>query len=203
MQQSNSLLSEIELRMKDLKSVHMNRISAVPISLYSDLPEDSIWYHSLVVNKSVRNNPLSLCCLLVLISKYNPYWYTEFVLFCANQSKRYKYKGKWMLLHKLAKLYHHSLIMYRISESISGNEFFGNWYPTIVKMSEDCPVRFIKLTKKIPKQIQRKRGYNDKGSRKLEHEKHDFSVSSEPNPEKLDFTGSYKKRNFLVNFLYG
>lgn len=202
MQHRNSLYSEIELRLKSLNSVHMNKISAVPISLYSDLPEDCNWYFSLCVDKSVRNNPLKLCQLLVLVSKYNPYWYHEFILFCSEQTKKYRYRGKWILLHKLAKCYYHSLILHKIEEHVSGNEFFGNWFPEIEKMSMRCPAKFIKLTRKKPRQIERKRGYNDKGSRKLVHEKHDFSVSVELNPEMPDFSGSYKKRNFLVNFLY-
>lgn len=203
MEFNEKFYSEIQSQLGKLNMSHMRTISAVPKSLQSDLSLDENQYWDLVIQKSTRNNPRELIALLVLVSKVKPFWYQLFLDFVANQCKRYSYQGMWRVLHKLAKLYHHNLILYRICETMDPNAFFGNYFQTIKKQSLNCPCRYLKLTRPRPKYAQRKRGYNDHGSRKLSHERHDFSYHSGENPEKEDHRDQYKKRSSFVNFLYG
>lgn len=195
--------SEILRNFDKLNLSQMRKISAVPKSLWSDLPEDENRFWDLSIRKDVRNNPEKLINLLLLVSKIRPEWYSIFLDFVANQCQKYSYQGKWRFLHKLAKLYYFDLITYRIAEIETPSSFFGNRMKEIIKFSNNCPCRFLKQTKPKSKKVQRKRGYNDHGSRKLTHERHSFVTVSGENPEKEDHRNQYKKRSSLINFLYG
>lgn len=203
MEFNNKFYSEILSNFEKLNESQMRKISAVPKSLWSDLPEDENKFWDISIRRDVRNNPEKLINLLLLLSSIKPMWYSYFIDFVANQCQRYGYQGKWRYLHKLAKLYHFELIVYRIVETETPHSFFGNRMKQIKSFSENCPCSFLKQTKPRPKVIQRKRGYNDHGSRKLSHERHDFSHHSGPNPEKEDYRNQYKKRSSFINFLYG
>lgn len=195
--------SEILKHFGKLNLSQMRKTSAVPQSLWSDLPGDENRFWDLSVRKDVRNNPEKLINALLLLSKVKPEWYSCFIDFVANQCQRYNYQGKWRNLHQLAKLYHFDLIVYRIVETESPSSFFGNRMKEIEKFSENCPCSFLLQTKPRPKKVQRKRGYNDHGSRKLPHERHSFVSFSGENPEKEDYRNQYRKRSSLTNFLYG
>lgn len=203
MKNNNTFLSEINFNMSQLNLSHMRKISAVPVSLYSDPELDKNKFWDITIRRDVRNNPRKLLSLLVLISYVKPFWYSYFIDFVMNQCQRYNYQGMWRNLHKLAKLQHFELISYRIQEIMSPNAFFGNYFQEIKQFSKNCPCIFSKLNKPKPKTIQRRRGYNDKGSMKLPHERHDFSEVSGANPVKEDYRSQYKKRSALLNFLYG
>lgn len=203
MEFNNKFYSEILSNFEKLNESQMRKISAVPKSLWSDLPEDENKFWDISIRKDVRNNPEDLINLLLLLSSIKPMWYSYFIDFVANQCQRYRYQGRWRYLHQLAKLYHFELIVYRIVETETPHSFFGNRMKQIKRFSENCPCKFLKQTKPRPKVIQRKRGYNDHGSRKLSHERHDFSHHSGPNPEKEDYRYQYKKRSSIINFLYG
>lgn len=195
--------SEILRHFDKLNLSQMRKISAVPKSLWSDLPEDENRFWDLSIRKDVRNNPDRLINLLLLVSKVRPEWYPCFIDFVANQCYKYSYQGKWRFLHQLAKLNYFNLIVYRIVETETPSSFFGNRMKEIIKFTENCPCRFLKQTKPKAKVVQRKRGYNDHGSRKLPHERHSFVTVSGKNPEREDHRTQYKKRSSLINFLYG
>lgn len=203
MKENLKYLSELSSQIDRKVSNSKKQFSAVPISLYSDPSEDINWEWRLSIPKRIRNNPLLLICNLVIIAKENPFWKTSYIEFCAQQCRRYNYEGKWRLLHKLAKLQSFVLIKYRIHEEIPANEFFGNYLPIIVKEYENFQIYFGKFQKPKPKKIQRRRGYNDKGSARKIHEIHDFSTVSGPNKEKLNLDSQYKKKSALLNFLFG
>lgn len=200
---NDNYLSEIHRRITALKLSQVRKISAVPKSLYSDLSEDSNYFWDLSVKKEIRNNPKKLISCLVILSKIQPEWYSYFISFCAEQCHRYNYEGLWRLLHKLTKLYYNDLILYRIVEETSPSDFFGNYLPEIKQFCCDCPVLFLKQQKPRAVRAQRKRGYNDHGSRKFQHENHSFVSYSGENPEKEDHRTQIKKRSALLNFLYG
>lgn len=203
MKDNNTFLSEIKSNFRKLNLSHMRKISAVPKSLWSDLSDGENEFWDISLKKEIRNNPGNLISLLLLLSYIEPDWYSLFLDFCANQCQRYNYQGKWRKLHCLIKLYHFELICYRITETESPSSFFGNTMKEVIKFSSDCPCRFLLQKKPKPHYAQRKRGYNDKGSRKLPHERHSFVTVSGPNPEKEDYRNQMKKRSSLLNFLYG
>lgn len=203
MKEKKSYLSELDSKVQKLVSDHAKLFSAVPRSLYSDTSEDRNWEWKLCIPKRVRNNPQLLIYYLIIITEGKPFWKELFIEFCASQSKRFGYQGKWRKLHKLAKLQFASLIKYRITEEFSPNEFFGNMLPGIEKELENFSIQFLKQQKPSPKTIQRRRGYNDKGSMRKIHEIHDCSVVSGPNKERENYDSQYRKRLALVNFLYG
>lgn len=203
MQENKIYFSELDKSLSRLSLNRLKQFSAVPKSLYSDLEWDRDFLWDLNIPKRIKNDPVLLICNLVIIARGNPFWKSLFIDFCANQCKKYNYQGKWKLLHKLAKLQFRTLIEYRICEEIPPNEFFGNYLPIIEKESQFFQIFFGRKQKPKPIKIQRKRGYNDKGSAKMNHEIHDLSSVSGPNKEKRDFTTQYKKRSAIINFLYG
>ena len=204
MKEKNHYLSELKSNLEEKNWSLMRKFSSETKSLYSDLPdEDMKWTWKIQVPKTMKNDPEELIAGLIILSKIKPYWYTEYQLFCAEQVKKYNYQGKWILLHKLLKLNFHDLILYRITEIYTGNAYFGNINKRVNNLLENFSIRFGKCLKPRPTYAQRKRGYNDHGSRKNPHEIHDLSSVSGPNPEKLDFSDQYKKRLSLINFLYG
>lgn len=203
MSNNNRFLTEIHSQMAKIDLAHMETISAEPKSLYSNISVSDTSNWQLCIQKSTRENPSELIALLVLVSKVKPFWYQEFILFCAEQSRKKNYQGKWRVLHKLAKLNLHNLICYRITEIMSPNDFFGNYLPIIKKFARNCPCNYLNQKLPKPKYPQRKRGYNDKGSVKFSHEVHDLSRHTGPNPVREDYRSQYKKRSSILNFLYG
>jgi len=91
MEFNNKFYSEIQSNFEKLNLSQMRKISAVPKSLWSDLPEDENKFWDLSIRKDVRNNPEKLISLLLLLSKVKPFWYSIFIDFVANQCQRYNY----------------------------------------------------------------------------------------------------------------
>lgn len=135
---------------------------------HPQLAQNSFW--ELAVDKSVRNDPQKLICILIGLSYVEPFWYHLFIDYCNNRCFMYNYEGKWRLLHKLTRLRHGLLIMQYVTKKIGPRIFYGNWLPIISEFSKNPSVRFISQLKPKAKKIQRRRGYNDKGSRRLPHE---------------------------------
>lgn len=162
-------------------------------------------YWDISISKRYKNDPYSLIVILLILSKIRPFWYELFLDFVANQCYRYRYQGRWMQLHQLAKLQRYELICYRITEEFSERDFFGNFKPILVEVVRDqFPVSFILKRKPKCRKPQRKRGYDDKGSMRLEHEIHTaVSPSKGPNPYRIDLRSSYRKKSTILNFLYG
>lgn len=203
MSKQNTLYSEIFRRLSLEDFSRMRLLSAEPKSLYSDhsMDEDFTW--GLHVPKTLKRNPRQLIALLVIISREEPFWYTEFLEICGQQCRKYNYDGPWMLLHKLVKLYHHDMIVYRLSERVSGNDFFGNYYKYIINYLRNPFIVYRRTAKPKPKSMQRIRGYRDKGSRIESHKKIVQQVVTGENPERRDYSGQYKRKNVFLNFLYG
>lgn len=204
MERKNQFLSEILRTLEEKDWTQMRTFSSEAKSLYSDLSSsESFECWQLSIPKLIKNSPRDLIANLIILSKVRPFWYDYFILFCAEQCRKFNYEGKWRLLHKLAKLYYPELIMYRITEEMSGNDYFGNIDKLVNKHLANFLIDYRKLKLPRPKFPQRKRGYNDHGSRKNPHEVHDLSTVSGKNPEREDYIDQYKKRSILLNFLYG
>lgn len=194
---------EVIRRVRDLTEFpQMRKISADPISLYSDSPSPEDFEWSLAVDKAVRNDPDELASILLILSAVKPFWYHVFLDFCGEQCYRYGYQGKWRFLHNLCKSQLIRLQLSLVMEYRSPNEFFGNMFNKMEKFARNPSVRFIKQTKPKPKKPQWKRGHNDKGSMKSPHEKHSAWVSSGPNPKRPDYRSSYKRKQAILNYLY-
>lgn len=203
MEMNNSLFSEIESRLRRETYSKMKLSSTEPKSLYSDHTLDRDFEWKLRIPRSISRNPRQLIAILVVVSREKPFWYTSFLEECAILTKRNNYQGKWRLLHKLAKLQSYNLIRHRLSEELSGNEFFGNYYPYITSYLRNPQIQFCRVQKPRPKKMERVRGYRDKGSKKKPHEEIKEQTVSGPNPEKQDYTSQYRRKLAFVNFLYG
>lgn len=204
MKRNENFLSELLRTLEEKDWSQMRKFSSEAKSLYSDLSEEGtmeVW--QLSIPKFIKNSSRDLLACLIILSEIRPFWYQNFILFCAEQSKKFGYQGEWRLIHKLAKLYYPDLIKYRITEEMSGNDYFGNINELVDKHLSHFFIDFRKLKLPKPKIPQRKRGYNDHGSRKNPHEVHDLSTVSGSNPEKEDHLNQYSKRSIFINFLYG
>jgi len=200
---SQIYFDEISSNLDKLRYSRVRKISAVPKSLYSDHEGEENSYWDLSIPKDYERNAGILICYLIVYSREKPYWYSSFTDHLGQLCKKYQYKGKWMLLHKLLKVQSHKLILYEICTRIPAHEFFGNYYKEIEKVTLRPLIAFVKKQKPKAKSQARVRGYRDHGSRRLPHEIHSASSVSGPNPTKLNFENSYKKRLALINFLYG
>lgn len=197
------IYSEIISNLDKLNYSHVRKISADPVSLYSDHESDSNWYWDLSIPKDYKKDPYKLICYLIVYSREQPYWYSYFVDTLGQLCKKNKYKGKWMLLHKLLKVHYYKLIIRELTSRLSGNDIFGNYFKEIEKIVKRPLINFVKLQKPKPDRAARIRGYRDKGSRKLPHEIHSDCTVSGKNPEQLNLENQYKKKHAMLNFLYG
>lgn len=197
------LAREIDLAMNRLDYTQVRKISAVPKSSYSNLAGDRLWRISL--DKQLRKDPTRLISILLILAHEKPFFYELFLEEVSNLCYRHRYQGKWRFLHKLSELQDYNLIVYRLSEVTKGNVFFGTTLRNIEKeLSKDqFPVRYLEQILPKPNHPKRKRGYDDKGSRRLPHEVHSDWRHTGPNPYRPDYRNSYKKKKRLMNFLLG
>lgn len=181
----------------------MRKLSADPISLYPDSPKLAAEYTwNIAIDKRIQRDPDELLIRIVILAAVKPFWYELFLDYCGQQAYRYAYQGKWMFVHKLVKLQHILLILEYIENNLSSNEFFGNWINKMEQFAEKPDVRFIKMRKPNVRRPVRKRGYNDKGSKRASHEVHSAWKYTGPNPYRLDLRSSYSRKQALTNFLY-
>lgn len=113
-----------------------------------------------------------------------------------------KYQGLWMLVHKLLKLYYLDERVHVLLEShVSENEIFGNYLGAGLERLKKINL-YDPLRGSI-KKPQRKRGYNDHGSRREDSKWRETNYWSGPNPPKPDHSKLYQtKRKHFLNFLW-
>jgi hypothetical protein len=119
-----------------------------------------------------------------------------------NLCKRRKYKGKWMLVHKLLSFSSITLALtYLLDGHYHYRDISGNIVPTIGPLTGKVGLFWCQTRKARKQNFQR--GYRDKGGRRLPHEFHGVPV---PPKEQLDLSSltmnSDPRKHQLLRFLY-
>lgn len=116
--------------------------------------------------------------------------------------RKNKYQGTWMDVHHILKVNFPDLVLYTLLErGYSFRDVFGN----ILKLGRValCNVKILSQEIRLPvKKPQRKRGYDDHGSRRPEDKWLPSDIHLGANPDVLDLSASYKKKRAILNFLY-
>jgi hypothetical protein len=199
-----------------VKSVNRNELRGLVLYLVKNVEtsEKSRQHHSLdisqmdeneefrlLINRNITKPSEFIGIWLVCLAE-RPLWKELLRVELGEKCKRYQYKNKWRILHKILLLDSLELALYVLLESyLSARDLRGNILPRALKLWKE--VRFLKNKKRRPLYPQFHRGYRDHGGRRLSHECHNFSEVTGPNPPKLDFRDRYSRRYFLLNFLYG
>ena len=163
------------------------------MSLYSDSPE---WEFYLGGLKNL--SAIEALALVVCFPKEDLLWW-EVRERIMEDAYRYQYKGNWRLVQKLLNINDEKLQLRFFFEYHSSEELFGNLLPVAIKR-----ISRLQIQKRYPKvkRPQRKRGYNDHGSRRDDSKWLPSDVHLGPNPEKSDLRRvavnlKEKIRNFL------
>lgn len=195
---NSSISSRVEIVQRELNRILQRRISSSEtMSLYPDLSvEDSYLIGGL--KKLDATEALGL----LLIFPRDSILYCEIRLEIAEVARTFQYQGLWNKVQKVSELGCRELQLYFLLESgISEYEIFGNLIDNGLRRLQRVRIFRPKYQVKYP---QRKRGYNDHGSRKDDSRWLPDRVHLGPNPPKRDrsnFFGNMKKT--LTNFLYG
>jgi len=179
-----------ELRRKTL------RISpSETMSLYSDNPEGELFLGGLKRLTSREALALVLC-----FDKEDPVWWylREKIL---DDCYRYKYKGNWRLVQKLLMINDDNLLLRRFLEDHSSQEIFGNLLVLANKRISKMQIHKRYTPVKLP---QRKRGYNDHGSRRDDSKWLPDRVHLGPNPKRQDLRNGVAKtlKEKVLRFLW-
>lgn len=101
----------------------------------------------------------------------------------------YGYEGQWREVQEILEIKALTPrdIIKHFENTMSKEDIFGNMIPTINKVLNRVKIVGINPLKKTKvRRPKRKRGYDDKGTLRLSHEKHDFWEYSGMNPERED-----------------
>lgn len=191
------LLSDGEFQeriLRELRSKTLRISSSETMSLYSDSSEGELYLGGLK-NLSSRE-------ALALVMCYPKddllwWWIREKIL---AEAYRHQYKGPWKFVQKILNINDECFALRFFLEYHTSQELFGNLLPLANKRISRIKVQRAYTKVKIP---QRKRGYNDHGSRKDDSKWLPSCVHLGPNPEKPDHQNKVAKtiiesiRNFL------
>lgn len=167
-------------------------------TLYSLSPEKLETLERIKIPSLTAQEALGLTLLVAADSTPQSFLLREYLI---DQCQKNSYQGKWMLVHKLLKVFYLDLMLLVIIERNLSREVFGNALKIGFKTLERIKLEF-RSNLRVCKP-QRKKGYNDHGSSTPAHKRRNCWVYSGPNPEKPDLSSLCKKKYGLVNFLYG
>lgn len=182
------------------KEIH-NRISlSETMSLYSHLPEGLTNFVLVSPKKVSARQALALA---LLVDEFHPERGILIKEHLNMLSFLFQYEGLWLKVHKLLKLNRMEHKVYELLENgFSSREIFGN----LIDLGLQTAMQFSYQVEKEQKIVypQRKRGYNDHGSRRDDSKWLPTDIHLGPNPEKKDFRKSVgNKLKGILNFLYG
>lgn len=158
-----------------------NRIAESAPS-YSALPNKVTWR-----TEGALDTIASFICLVYQTSERDGYIRMSWTDECLKQAHNKQTEGKWSVVVALARLRNITLksVLQVLSDHFSDDDIHGNLIPLAGRIS-----RTMKLKKQYQRQRgpvnkpQWKRGYNDKGSLRPDHQKRNFQYYSGPNPER-------------------
>lgn len=178
----------------------LERISfSESMSLYSHIPsEGKDFILTGLKNLSSREG----ISLVLAVDEFHPEWTSIIRIELEKLCYLKKYQGLWRTCHRLLKLYRLDQKIYILfEEGYSSREIFGNF----LKLAK-YRIKKIGIYKTGKTKInfpQRKRGYNDHGSRKEDSQWLPKDIHFGPNPEREDYQESYgNKKKSWFNFLW-
>lgn len=191
---SSSKLEEVQGEI--LRNTKKRISSSETMSLYSDIPEWEFYVGGLKGLSSREAIGLILC----FPRDHWLYWEVQEEII--QQARKYKYQGDWYIVQKLIEIQYYSLQLNIILEIFNTNQIFGNF----ITLGSNR-INRIKVQKRLNPKIkypQRKRGYNDHGSRKDDSLWLPKDVHIGPNPERPDRTEKIKRNplNRIQRFLW-
>lgn len=159
-------------------------------SLCTDIPKE-FW-----TKISVQDTEMILATLLsldMITPQTDNYCLVESLrTHIGKMAQNYRYEGRWSDIKDYlqnVKPFHFRDGLYFIISKIGTHAFYGNFIKKMVKAIENIKLRKMYqdvVTDRRPvKKSQRKRGYNDKGSRRLPHEFHGSRPLKPEKPESV------------------
>lgn len=154
-------------------------------SLYETMAVTSARHPATIeMRYNVRNAYESLALLLILSAFADEPWKTEVVIRTIAQTAfAQRYSGKWRQVQEILELENPTpdSVVLKLLEFMSIDDFFGNLVPRAKVIWRT--MKFLDTTQKCNRPVikpQFRRGYRDKGSRRLPHELHGLPPSHPP-----------------------
>jgi len=168
-------------------------------SLYSNIPPERLSWNLGGLKGLTAREAMGIALYLPLINKE---WSTFLRLELEQLAYKYKYQGLWRKTHKLLRLYQlNEMIYFFIEEIASESELFGNYRKLALQRLKKINLYDPNRTPIV--EAQRKRGYNDHGSRREDHKWLPKDIHLGANPIKEDYRESYgNKKKSLFSFLW-
>jgi len=163
------------------------------MSLYSHLPKK--YYDHFDIFLSKKLSAKEALSIAIIVNHLDPLLKYEVILGIEELCYKFQYEGKWHEVNTIIQIqkdeekFHYLLEISQISE----RELFGNYLKLIPKALKQ--IVFKDRRQQKVKRPQRKRGYNDHGSRRPLHKWLPRKIQNSENPQKFDFRG----KNFRIN----
>lgn len=128
-------------------------------------------------------------CYVILIKLYAPlkteYFKSIYFEHVQRTARTNQFSGKWKLIEEILTkpIFTEEKMFYLLRKHFSKEDIFGNLVPALRRCSKAIHIRKFKDNRPVRKP-RRKRGYDDKGSLLLPHQKHSAWTFKGPNPEK-------------------
>lgn len=163
------------------------------MSLYSHLPPRFYLHFDIYLSKKITSR--EAMSLALIVNHLDPLLKFQIILELEEKCFQHSYEGQWEKVNSLIQLSSdEDKFTYLLEiEEISTRELFGNYQKLVTKSLKN--IIFNDRRKQKVKRPQRKRGYNDHGSRRPEHKWLPRKIQESANPDKKDMRG----RNLKVN----
>lgn len=140
--------------------------------------------------------------LLFVLAQTNPVYAALAKERINAEAYKHSYEGLWKQVHKLSRIGFKDLMLYHFLDSVGSlDDLFGNYLKLGIKR-----IQKMKLLPIRPKKVQipqRRRGYNDHGSRRDDSHWLPTEVWIGPNPVKRDYQDPPPTKERILHFLFG
>jgi hypothetical protein len=191
----NSVRNSSKEFLKELERISFSET----MSLYSHIPHDG---NDFVITGLKNLSSREAIGLVLAVDEFHPEWASLIRIELENLCYLKRYQGLWRTTHRLLKLYRLDQKIFILFEmGFSQRTLFGN----ILKLAK-VRIKKIGIYKTMKTKVvypQRKRGYNDHGSRKEDSKWLPKDIHLGANPVREDYRTRYKnKKKSFFNFLW-
>jgi hypothetical protein len=193
----NSMIQDNLLRISSLRNTLFNfkretieELSlSETMSLYLHLPKK--YYDHFDIRLSRKLNSREAISIALIVNHLDPLLKYSIILELEKLCYDYQYEGKWNICNTIIQLSEdvEKLFYFLEIEKLSERELFGNYLRQFGKVLSERIIFSDRRNRKV-KKPQRKRGYNDHGSRRPAHKWLPDKISNSENPEKEDLRKS-------------
>jgi hypothetical protein len=162
----------------------VNFVSEKIAEITSSCPDSSVRFSC----KTPYEYLSTLILLRLALPGRTEYQYYKWAQEVANVCYKNNYQGKWKLVQEFLELeYNYPAGLFEeLTKNFNLHDIYGNFIPTLSRVSRTVKIRTGQSRKRKVKRSQRKRGYDDKGTLRLQHERHSAWNWTGPNPERDD-----------------